>query len=266
MSCRRQPIASQRNNTVQGNCHMKTHDAPKSGRRGCVVYYMRGNKQCRRRYFIPKDRRTPAQLRVRAAFGAASKAWSHSERLTGEQRDAWYAAGEKIQSRLRLGQSGPLTGQQHFVGRNCSSARVGQDMLWEPPARAGEEETRSKKEERRRQKAEAASQAAQNQRFARSTSGTRRGCPIVTPAQGRNGMGRARKAGTRMAVSQVQHSQGLARSTSDRYRSASVVLPWWCRRGTGGKCGMRGTECGWRNGRKTGLQGNVHRRELWRGG
>ncbi len=94
----------------------------KSGREGDWVYYVRGTKQFRRRYVRPVDRRSPAQLRVRAALGAASKFWSHNLEITEAQRDAWEAAANKRQSRVRLGQSGPLTGQQHFVGRACALA------------------------------------------------------------------------------------------------------------------------------------------------
>lgn len=108
----------------------------KSGRHGKWVYYLLGNQQHRRRYVVPKDPRTPGQLRARAAFGTASKAWSRSERLTADQRKAWRAAGAQIQSRPRLCQSGPLTGQQYFVRRNCIKERIGCEMLWEPLERA----------------------------------------------------------------------------------------------------------------------------------
>jgi hypothetical protein len=38
--------------------------------------------------------------------------------VTDEQQEAWIAAAAELLSRLRLGQCGPLTGQQHFVGIN----------------------------------------------------------------------------------------------------------------------------------------------------
>ena len=84
---------------------------------------MRGRKQCRRRYVVPKDPRTPPQLRVRAALGAASRSWSHSRQITDQERDTWEASANQVQSRPRLAQSGPLTGQQYFVGRQCAKAR-----------------------------------------------------------------------------------------------------------------------------------------------
>ena len=102
---------------------MKTSTIQLSGRSGEWVYYMRGRKQCRRRYVLPRDPRSPAQLRARAALAAASRFWSHSPQLTDQERDTWEAAANKVQSRPRLDQSGPLTGQQYFVGRQCARAR-----------------------------------------------------------------------------------------------------------------------------------------------
>ena len=102
---------------------MKTQPVRFSGRSGQWVYYVRGNKQCRRRYVVPKAPRTPAQLRVRAAFGAASHYWSHTLEITDPQRDTWEAAANRRHSRVRLGQSGPLTGQQYFMARACAKPR-----------------------------------------------------------------------------------------------------------------------------------------------
>jgi hypothetical protein len=49
---------------------------------------------------------------------------------------AWNVAEPKVQSAKRLGQSGPLAGQTHFVGVNSARPRVGKEMLLEPPAPA----------------------------------------------------------------------------------------------------------------------------------
>jgi len=89
--------------------------------------------------------RTGAQLRVRATFGAASRAWGES--LREEERLALIAAGGRVRSRVRLGQSGRLTGQQYFRG----------------------EELREGKKEGRRQKSECASEVQRGQGVARST-------------------------------------------------------------------------------------------------
>jgi hypothetical protein len=80
--------------------------------------YMRGSKQCRRRYARPMDLRTVAQLLCRARFTGASRRYSRL--LTDAQQDACIAAGSKVQSRPRLGQSGPLTGQQYWVHKDAT--------------------------------------------------------------------------------------------------------------------------------------------------
>ena len=107
-------------NSNQKGEAMNLSDPPRSGRRGEWVYfyYMRGNKQCRRRYVCPRDPRTPAQLRVRQTFGAASKTWS-SPGLSPQERQEVRAAAKKMQSRPRLRQSGHLFGQQYFVQQAC---------------------------------------------------------------------------------------------------------------------------------------------------
>src|SRR5512146_1225695 len=96
-----------------------------SGRFGDWVYFVRNGQQFRRRFVVPTDRRTPGQLRTRATFAAAAKYWSHTDELTDQDREAWEAAANKIQSRPRLDQSGPLTGQQYFVGRACAKRQGG---------------------------------------------------------------------------------------------------------------------------------------------
>ncbi len=90
-----------------------------SGRFGDWVYFVRNGKQFRRRYVVPANRRTPGQLRTRATFGAAAKYWSHSDQLTDPAREAWETTANQVQSRPRLEQSGPLTGQQYFVACAC---------------------------------------------------------------------------------------------------------------------------------------------------
>jgi hypothetical protein len=103
--CRRCPLRG-----PSGRCY---HTALKSGVCGDWIWYVRGGKQHRRHYTRPKDPRTPAQLRCRARLKAASRAYSRS--LTQAQREACIAAGAKVRSRPRLGQSGPLTGQLYWV-------------------------------------------------------------------------------------------------------------------------------------------------------
>ena len=96
----------------------------RSGRCGDWNYYWRNGKQFRRLWTRPRDPRTPLQLQWRALLGAASKRYSQG--LTDGQRVACIAAGARLQSRPRLLQSGPLTGQQYEVRQQCSTrAAVG---------------------------------------------------------------------------------------------------------------------------------------------
>ena len=113
---------------------MSLPDVPKSGRQGDWIYYVRGNRQLRRPYKKPRDPRTPAQLRYRAAFRTAVKAWSQSQGMTQDDQRAWIAVAGKVRSRPRLAQSGPLTGQQYFISVNCPRIREGLPMLLQPPA------------------------------------------------------------------------------------------------------------------------------------
>jgi hypothetical protein len=155
--------------------------AIKSGRCGDWVWYIRGGKQCRRRYAWPKDPRTVAQLLSRGRFRAASKRYNRV--LTDEQQDACIAAGAKVRSRPRLGQSGPLTGQQYWVRRDAAqeNAAVKIKSLKTIP------------------------QVLQPQRVTRSTSGIHRGISGVSLEQrrlkarpARNGRGGRKNVERRM--------------------------------------------------------------------
>lgn len=91
----------------------------KSGRCGDWVWYLRGTRQWRRLYVKPKDPCTPTQRRCRARFGAASMKYSRS--LNDAQRHACALTGAKLHSRPRLGQSGPLTGQQYAIRQELAA-------------------------------------------------------------------------------------------------------------------------------------------------
>jgi hypothetical protein len=160
----------------------------KSGRLGGYVYYTFHGRQCWRRYVVPKDPRTLPQLRSRAVFGATSHAWSESLRLTHDVRDSWCAAAEKIQSRPRLGQSGPLTGPQLFVGLNCAREQTGCQMLWEPPG------PKAQSAGTRPQEAQSTSQSLQSQGVTLSVSGTPRRCDTDTSGRHRHGLHCATKS------------------------------------------------------------------------
>ena len=89
--------------------------ALKSGHCGDWIWFVRHGKQIRRPYIVPHDPRTPAQLGSRARLSAASRRYSYS--LTEKERNACIAAGARRQSRPRLFQSGPLTGQQYSISK-----------------------------------------------------------------------------------------------------------------------------------------------------
>jgi len=194
-----------------------------NGRWRTYVYYVVRGKQRHRLWVKPRDPRTPGQLWWRARLGAFSKAWSQSPELTEKRRAGWRREGAKVRSRPRLMQSGPLTGSQRFVGRNCAKGRMGLGVLWE----AGE------KAEGRRQNA-ATSQVQRLQRVARST--WERHQSAIRPPCGHHEVGKKAegsppsavsvgRTGTQKAepTSQVTQSQGVARSTSERCRSNAQV-------------------------------------------
>ncbi len=244
---------------MQLHATQKADGSLKSGRGGGYVYYMFHGRQCWRRHVVPKDPRTPPQLRSRAVFGAASKAWSESLRLTDEVRAAWYAAAEKVQSRPRLGQSGPLTGPQLFVGLNCARVQSAGKMLWESP------QPNAHTAGAKREEAEPASQAPQLQRVTRSVSDLPRCCGTNT-RQHRNSPRYAAKSQDTIIWSQVAQPQRVARPTWEPRRASSRVPPEPCRytagylRGSGAIVSRQS----WAS--PAHPPRNRHWRELWRGG
>jgi len=62
-----------------------------------------------RAYVIPRNPRTPPQVRMRRLFGALAQDWF--ARLTPPQRDAWNLYARRIHRRWRPGRR-TLTGQQ----------------------------------------------------------------------------------------------------------------------------------------------------------
>ena len=110
--------------------NMKIIDVPQSGHLGTFISFKNRFGQFRRRYVVPKDPRTPAQIGVRSRFGRVSARWRV---LTDEQRAAWTAFAAEVSSRGRLGKSGPLTGCQLFVKVNVALTNRGQPQVDLPP-------------------------------------------------------------------------------------------------------------------------------------
>ena len=70
---------------------------------------------------------------MRGAFGHHSQ--GYSRKLGEEQRQRWILAGAQVMSDPRLGQNGPLTGQQFYTSINSVRSRVNLPETLEPPAR-----------------------------------------------------------------------------------------------------------------------------------
>jgi hypothetical protein len=111
---------------------MKILDIPQSGKRG--LYVSQGGRygQISRALVIPANPRTVRQMGVRAIFTRVTARWRS---IQESQRAAWVAAASGVSSSSRLGQSGPLTGQQLFNKINCTLAQLGQDQVDVPPVR-----------------------------------------------------------------------------------------------------------------------------------
>ena len=111
---------------------MKILDIPQSGKRG--LYVTQGGRygQISRALVIPSNPRMAPQMSVRAILTRVTMRWRS---LQEAQRAAWVAAGSRVSSVSRLGQSGPLTGQQLFNKINCVLAQFGQTQVDAPPDR-----------------------------------------------------------------------------------------------------------------------------------
>ena len=153
-----------------------------SGRCGDYVRYVRDNRQYRRLYVKPADPHTSRQRRWRARFDAASRKYSQS--LTQEQRNASIAKGANLRSRPRLGQSGPLTGQQYSIREEYAAAAGALR-----PKKAQTAKVPHLQRVTRKYK----SQLTQPQRLTRSTSGTHRTASGVLPGHSRRDTGRGNR-------------------------------------------------------------------------
>jgi hypothetical protein len=189
----------------------------RSGRCGDWVFYrLPGGKQCRRRWVRPKDPRTPAQVRNRARFGVASHKYSSG--LTKHERDARITAAAKLQSRKRLGQSGPLTGQQYSVqGQYKSNARA------------------------KVQNTEIPAKVPKPQGVTRPTWEPRHGSTIVPPDQRLRGRRATSRSQRPPFVPQVLQRHGVTRFTTqrDRRRNSLSSIKWRRGQGRGGAFGLK---------------------------
>ena len=111
---------------------MKIIDVPQSGKCGLTVTFPSRNGLVRRAWVVPANPQSIAQLAVRARLATQASAY---DGLTEAQQNAWIAAASTVQSKPRLGQSGPLTGLQLFVRLNANLTRVGEPALTTPSDR-----------------------------------------------------------------------------------------------------------------------------------
>ena len=112
--------------------NMKILDIPQSGKCGTTVSVRTRYGLVRRRYAIPTDRRSPAQLRIRSAFGRVVSRWRG---LTEDQRASWTPATQGVNSRPSVGQSGRLSGYLLFIKINSALAYQGLALVDTPPKR-----------------------------------------------------------------------------------------------------------------------------------
>jgi hypothetical protein len=180
--CRRCPFRG-----PSGEC---LDPARKSGRCGDWIWFVRHGKQIRRPYVRPHAPRTPRQLRSRARLSAASRKYSHS--LTQKQQHARIAAGAKLRSRPRLGQSGPLTGQQYSIRKQYSLQKAHGNTI----------------------KAALAPQVPQPQRLNPTTWDPRRSIAGLSPDRRRREAGRTSQA--RQPAKKTQRSQVIQRQQLTR--------------------------------------------------
>ena len=231
-----------------------------SGRIGDYVYSWHHRRLHWHRYVVPKDPRTLAQRRSRAAFGTASKAWSENNTLTQKQRDACHAAAAKIKSRPRLGQSGPLTGQQLIVGSNSLKERWGLQLLLEPPTGG------RKKAECRLQNTTFSAQVRQPQSLVRPTWEPRRACTRPVPDLPEAATRDAQEPIGSNVTPQMPCPQHLTRPSSARPHTASRALPVQCRCQTRSSSRVSSNALPRWSSTFAHIRRNAHFRELWRGG
>jgi hypothetical protein len=105
-------------------------DVPQSGKVGNTVNLKTRYGQIQRQYVIPRDPKTPAQMRIRSNLGHISSRWRE---LLQQQRDAWTLGGQDTETQRRLGRSAPLSGFNFFLKINCSRAALGLDQFDFPP-------------------------------------------------------------------------------------------------------------------------------------
>ena len=99
---------------------------PTVGSIGRQTYLLGRNGQVVRTRSVPSNPKSTQQVLARNALKTASRMW---DGLSEAQRITWREAANNIQTRKRLGMSGPMTGNQLFVKINCALAEIGAEMI-----------------------------------------------------------------------------------------------------------------------------------------
>ena len=242
--------------------HTQLLDAHKimSGRCRGYVYWWQNGRLHWRRYVVPRDPSTPTQRRSRAAFGAASKAWSQNQPLTQEQRTAWRAEAATIRSRPRLWQSGSLFAQQYFVKRNSLKERWGLPMLLEPPGRV------SQKADSKTQTTRFSAKASRTQQVARTAQGIRPAVAASSPRLSSPGKSCAARSTALRVPAQESPGHRLTPPSSDSGRTATAPLPVQCRWHALSSHRRRSVASPQWSSPRARSRGKSRFRELWRGG
>lgn len=110
---------------------MKILDIPQSGHLGTFITFKTAHGQARRRYIVPVDPKSPAQLVQRGAWAGAAPRW---RRLTELQRRGWRALARQVPSHGRLADKGCLQGHQLFQKINGNRFFLGEAQLEDAPA------------------------------------------------------------------------------------------------------------------------------------
>jgi hypothetical protein len=179
------------------------------------------------------------------------------ERFRKERENDEVFSGTR--SRSRLAASGPLTGQQDFVGRNCAKGQRERGL------RLGPHDQEKKKGESEAQKPASGAKAPQSQKITQSTRGTRRALAMVGRFPRRVPRGYARKAKNRQLTSQVCVFQRFTQSTWDSPHTITGVSPVQCRRKTHRTRDTGSSSSPKRPSRLGRVLVNVGYREQWRG-
>ena len=111
----------------------KRISVPESGKVGPVVNLSTRYGQVQKQLTIPRDPRTPHQLKTRSNFAFVTRKWQF---LTPEQRTAWDSLSVDRAVMGFLGRSTPLPGYDLYVLVNNGRMAIGLSMFDLPPALA----------------------------------------------------------------------------------------------------------------------------------